>query len=138
MECMFHVNEIYFHPVVTFVEGMKKGSGTMQSVPVLNYVLKLDNSNTKTLLPRDQLDILVTRIAEVHFKARLDLFSQQKQNGIEDHSFRSNQLCMLVLACYALTDIPENLQNLLFCKQETICHSRWIHHSKWLSLKTYL
>ena len=26
LECMFHVNEIYFDHVVDFVEGMKKGA----------------------------------------------------------------------------------------------------------------
>ena len=33
---------------------------------------------------------------------------------------------MLVLASYIITDIPQNLKNLLFYKQEKICHSRWI------------
>ena len=33
---------------------------------------------------------------------------------------------MLVLACYIITDIPENLKNLLLYKQVRICHSRWI------------
>ena len=30
------------------------------------------------------------------------------------------------MACYSITDIPDNLKNLLFYKQERICHSRWI------------
>ena len=33
---------------------------------------------------------------------------------------------MLILACYIITDIPQNLKNLLFYNQEQICHSRWI------------
>ena len=51
-----------------------------------------------------------------------DWFSQQKQNRIDDHSFRSDQLCLLLLACYITTDIHENL---LLYKQKK-CHSRWI------------
>ena len=76
--------------------------GTVQSGAVLSYILKLDKPNIVTWVPRDQLDIPVTRDAEVHLKAKLDWFSQLKQNAIEDHSFRSNQLCMLVLACYVI------------------------------------
>ena len=30
------------------------------------------------------------------------------------------------MAYYSITDIPDNLKNLLFYKQERICHSRWI------------
>ena len=52
---MFHVNEIFFDPVVTFLEGMKKDPGTMQSGAVLNYISKPDKPNIKTLVPRGQL-----------------------------------------------------------------------------------
>ena len=33
---------------------------------------------------------------------------------------------MLVLACHIITNIPQNLKNLLFYKQEQIFHSQWI------------
>ena len=68
----------------------------------------------------------VTRIAAVLLEAKLEWFSEQKSNKVEDHSFRNDQLCMLVLVCYIITDILQNLKNLLFYKQEQICHSRWI------------
>ena len=67
------------------------------------------------------MGVPVTRIATVLLKAKLELFSQQKSNKVEDHSFRNDQLCMLVLVCYIITNIPQNLK-----KQEQICHSRWI------------
>ena len=68
----------------------------------------------------------MTRIAALLLKPKLEWFSQQKSNEVEDHSFRNDQLCMLVLACYIIADISQNLKNLLFYKQEQICPSRWI------------
>ena len=98
----------------------------MQDKTLFNRISALDKPNNETLIPRDQLDVLVTRIATVLLKAKLEWFSQQKSNIVEGHSFRNNQLCMLVLACCIITDIPQNLKSLLFYKQEQICHSRWI------------
>ena len=43
-----------------------------------------------------------------------------------DNSFRSDELCLLVLASHLLMNVPENLKNLLTYKQESISHSRWI------------
>ena len=98
----------------------------MQDEILLNRISALDKPNNKTLIPRDQLDVPVTRIATVHLKAKLEWFSQQKSNKVEEHSFRNDQLCMLVLGCYIITKIPQNLKNLLFYKQEQISNSRWI------------
>ena len=80
----------------------------------------------ETLTPADELDVPITKIADVHLKAKLEWFSRQKSSKVEDHSFRSDQLCMLVLACYIIADIPQNVKNLLFYKQEKVYHSRWI------------
>ena len=98
----------------------------MQDGTLLNRISALDKPNNETLIPRDQLDVPVTKIATVHLKAKLEWFSQQKSNKVEKHSFRNDQLCMLVLECYIIINIPQNLKNLLLCKQEQICHSRWI------------
>ena len=46
----------------------------------------------ETLVSRNQFGILLSRVATIHLKAKLDRFFLQKQNGIEDHSFRSDQL----------------------------------------------
>ena len=86
----------------------------MQDGAWLNRISALDKPNNETLIPRDQLDVLVTRIAAVLLKAKLEWFSQLKSNKIEDHSFWNDQLCMLVLACYIITDIPKNFKNLFF------------------------
>ena len=98
----------------------------MQDGGLLNRICVLDKQNNKTLIPRDQLDVPVTRIAAVLLEAKLEGFSEKKSNKVEDHSFRNDQLFMLILVCYIITDIPQNVKNLLFYKQEQICHSRWI------------
>ena len=38
LECLFHVNEIYFTHVVSLVEGRKKGPGTMQEGALFNKI----------------------------------------------------------------------------------------------------
>ena len=122
LECLFHVNEIYFGHVVAYVEGMKKGPRAMQAGAVLKFFSKTDKPIVETLVPRDQLDIPVTRIAEVHLKAKLHRFPQQKQEEIKDHSFWSDQLCMRVLACQILTDPVIICKNCFFIIK--VCHSR--------------
>ena len=123
---MFPTNEIYLAHVICYVDGERKGSGAMKDGILLNRISALDKPNNETLIPRDQLDVPVTRIATVYLKAKLEWFSQQKSNKVEENSFKNDQLCMLVLGCYIITNIPQNLKNLLFYKQEQICHSRWI------------
>jgi len=126
LECMFHVNEIYLTHVIAMIEGQKKGPGALQDGALLNNIVNIEKPNANDLLPRNHLKVPITRIAALHLKAKLDWFSQQKLNGNSDSSFRSDQMCMLVLASYIITDIPENLKHLLLYKQEQVCHSRWI------------
>ena len=91
----------------------------MQDGALLNLIA-LDKPSREKLTPANQLDVPVTRIAE------LEWFSQKKSSKVDDHSFQNDQLCMLVLACYIIAKVPDNLKNLLFYKQEKVCHSRWI------------
>ena len=123
LDYLFPTNKIYLAHVICFVDGERKGPGAMQNGILLNRISALEKPNNETLIPRDQLGVPVTRIATVHLKAKLEWFSQQKSNNVEEHSFRNDQLCMLVLGCYIITNIPQNLENLLFYKQEQICHS---------------
>ena len=110
LECMFHTNEIYLSHVISYVDGQKKGPGAMQDGALLNLIA-LDKPSREKLTPANQLDVPVTRIAAVK---------------VDDHSFRNDQLCMLVFACYIIAEVPDNLKNLLFHKQKKVCHSRWI------------
>ena len=41
-------------------------------------------------------------------------------------SFRCDHMCLLVLVPYLLMDVPKNLKPLLFYRQETISHARWL------------
>ena len=126
LECMFHVNEVYLTHVITAVEGEKKGPGAMQGGALLNKLKKIEKPCIENLVPADQLQVPVSRMAALHLKAKLEWFSRQKSEGVKDHNLRSDQLCMLVLACYIVAEVPDNLKNLLAYKQETICHSRWV------------
>ena len=67
---MFRVNEICFDHVIAFVEGIKKGPGTIHIEAVLNHIPKLDKPNIENLVPHDQLDLPVTRITKVHLKTK--------------------------------------------------------------------
>ena len=94
-ECLFHVNEIYLTHVISMVDGRKKGPGMMEDGSLLNNISAIQKPDIQDLVPRTQLNVQVTNIAAVHLKAKLEWFSDQKCNGVEDHSFRSDQLCML-------------------------------------------
>ena len=41
-------------------------------------------------------------------------------------SFRCDHLCSLARVAYLLMDVPENLKPLLFYRQETVSHARWL------------
>ena len=48
LECMFHVNEIYFNHLITYVDGMEKAPATMQSGAVLNNFTKQKKPDIET------------------------------------------------------------------------------------------
>ena len=77
-----------------------------------------------TSLPRSELNIPITKMAQLHIKAKVQWFSEQKSKGIDDSSFRSDQMCLLALACYRVMDVPDDLKHLLEYKQEEISHAR--------------
>ena len=71
--------------------------------------------------------VSITGIALLHLKSKVEWFAEQKRGGLEQKdNFRTDQTCMLVLACYTFMDVPAALKSLLLYKQETLCHSRWI------------
>ena len=53
-------------------------------------------------MPANELNTPVKNIAALHSKAKLELFSHLKRDGIKDHSFRAD----CVLACYFIIDVP--------------------------------
>ena len=126
LECLFHVNEVYLTHAITAVEGKKKGPGAMQDGAILNKIKNIEKPNIDDLDPNQSFQVSVTKMASIQVTAKLDWFSQQKRKGISGGSLRSDQLCMLVLAGYIVAEVPENLKNLMFYKQESTCHSRWV------------
>ena len=71
--------------------------------------------------------ISVSSIASLHLKSKIEWFAEQKSSGRKSNdSFGTDELCLLALACYTFMDVPYSLKPLLMCKQETVCHSRWI------------
>ena len=56
-----------------YVDDERKGPGAMQDETLLNRISALDKPNNETLIPRDQLDVLVIRIATVLLKTKLSI-----------------------------------------------------------------
>ena len=65
-------------------------------------------------------------MARLCIKAKIQWFSEQKRAGVDGSSFRSDQMCMLVLVGHLFMDVPDNLKHLLEYMQEEISHARWI------------
>ena len=57
-----------------YIDDERKGPGAMQDETLLNRISALDKPNNETLIPRDQLDVLVIRIATVLLKAKLSFY----------------------------------------------------------------
>ena len=73
---------------------------------------------------RQECEISVTSIASNHLKTKILWFSDYKDEV--KVSFRCDHMCLLALVAYLLMDVPENLKPLLFYRQETISHARWL------------
>ena len=52
LECMFHVNEIYFSHVISTIEGTTKGPGAMQDGALLNSIKSINKPDINNILPR--------------------------------------------------------------------------------------
>ena len=125
LECLFHVNEIYFNHMIQEVEGKNKGPGALEEGSLRNKINSLGKPDSTQLVSRNELPLVpITAMAKTHLKANLEWFLEQKKNNKDD--LRNDQMCLLVLTCFIFMDIPEELQHLLFYKQETTCHSRWL------------
>ena len=127
LQCMFHINEIYLSHVIDEVEGKSKGPNALEEGALLNKIKSITKGSPQTLIAREVLDVPKTPIAKLHFRSKINWFSEQKSmRDITDGGFRSDQMCLLVLSYQLFMDIPANLKSLLWCKQEEICHSRWL------------
>ena len=128
LECLYHVNEIYLTHVISLIEGSKKGPGMMQDGALLNKIKCIGKPSIDGVPSRHKLPLVpISNIAAAHLKSKVEWFSTQKEAAKGKNSdFWTDQMCLLILACFTFMDVPNNLQNLLVYKQETVCHSRWI------------
>ena len=67
--------KIYLAHVISYIDGERKVPGEIQDGALLNRMSALDKPSNQTLIPRDQLDVPVTRIAAVLLKAKIEWFS---------------------------------------------------------------
>jgi len=126
LECMFHVNEIYLSHVIKEVEGKSKGPQALGDGALLNKIRSIRNCSPHNLIDRQAINVPITPIAQLHLRSKIEWFSEQKRLSNSCDDFRSDQMCLLVLSCQLLMDVPENLTHLLWYKQEQVCHSRWL------------
>ena len=73
---------------------------------------------------RQECEISVTSIASNHLKTKILWFFDHKDEM--KLSFRCDHMCLLALVAYLLMDVSENLKPLLFYRQETRSHARWL------------
>ena len=126
LECMFHVNEIYFSHVILTIEEKTNGPGAMQDGALLNCIKSINKPDINNIPPRQSIAVPITNIASLQLKAKVEGFSEQKAKSFQDGSFRNEYLYLLVLASYLVWDVPDNLKYLLEYREEEISHSRWI------------
>ena len=71
LECLFHMNEVYFTHVICLLEGKKKGPGMLQDCPLLNDEIKdivraiISNIPSRHSLPT----IPILKITAMHFES---------------------------------------------------------------------
>ena len=126
LECMLHVNEIYFSHVISTIEGKTKVQEQCTTVPCLTALKASTNPTLTTFFLVKSIPVPITNIASLQLKAKVEWFSEQKAKGFQDGSFRNDYLCLLVLASYLVVDVPDNSKYFLEYRQEEISHSRWI------------
>ena len=126
LECLFRVNEIYLTHVIAKIEGKKKGPGAMQEGALMKYFTHIQKPDMSRIVDLEKLAVSITRMASLHLRKKMEWFSNKKEKRNNDHSFRTDHLCLLALSSYLLMDVPENLKPLFTYKQVATFHARWI------------
>ena len=55
----------------------------MQDGTIMNIIKNTDAQLIENLLPQESFQVLLTKIAALHIKTKLDFFSHQKAEGIQ-------------------------------------------------------
>ena len=125
LECLFHVNEIYFTRGIAKIEDKNKGPGAMEDGSLMKYFGDIRKPDMSKLIDREKIVVSVNKMASLRLRKRLS-GSPMKKSKQNDHSFRNDHMCLLALSCYNLMEVSENVKPLLAYQQETTCHPRRI------------
>ena len=117
LECLFHVNEIYFIHAIAKIEGKKKAPGTMKVGSLIKYFGDIRKPDMSKLVDREKLVVHVTKTASLYLRKKIEWFSDEKEQR-NDYSLRNDHMCSLALSCYILMEVLENTKPLLAYKQE--------------------
>ena len=132
LECLFHVNELLLHKVMTFYDGVSSSPNSLRADAVFNLIGKINQADLspERLLDFSQCNIKPIESAQ-HFLS--NLLDRLVANDISDKAtVRDDQATMLVLACSTFRSIPpassskSNYYKYIYYKQETLSHARWI------------
>ena len=136
LECLFHVNEIYFTHVVSLVEGRKKGPGMMQEGALFNKIKSIPKPEPTTEIVRENLSkVSITGIAllcfgkPLYLKSKVEWFAEQKRGGLEqkDNFRRSNVHASVGLlhlhecACRSEISFAVQARNLVSLQMDNHC-----------------
>ena len=117
LECLFHVNKIYFTHAIAKIEGEKKEPGTMEDGSLMQYFGDIRKPDMSKLVDREKLVVLVVKMASLHLRKKIEWFSDENKQS-NDHSSRNDHMCLLALSCYILMEVPENMSNKLHAMQD--------------------
>ena len=72
LECLIHVNEIYFTQAIGKIEGKKKAPGTMEDGSLMKYFGDTGKPDLSKLVDREKLVGPVTKMASLHLRKKIE------------------------------------------------------------------
>ena len=113
LECLFHVNEIYFTHAKIFLEGKVKGPNAYEDGALMQRINKMPKCEPENLKIRQACEVSITAIAANHIKAKILWLSEHKKLA-KDFSFRSDHTCLLALAAHWVTEVLKQFETFAF------------------------
>ena len=124
-ECLLHINELFLNHLIKVYEGDSKAPNKMEKGSVYNLIDSIDPEDLKpNKLKRDMQCISVNEQAKKILDHGLSLASVWKEEKTQS-VLRGDHLRLLTLTCNIYRPLPENLQQYVFHRQETLSQARW-------------
>ena len=130
LQCLYHVNELLLHKVITHFDGSTTSGSSLQGDAVYNSIKLIKESDlVSTNLIKD-CNVKPSLQAQQFLSELLDRCLDAGDQTSK--TIRDDQAVMLVLSCATFREIPKpsdkitNLHKYLFYRQETLSHARWI------------